>query len=299
LGEAVPVKSILCPVDGSDFSERALAFAVRLSRQHRATLAVLSVRPIIMTPGLWLTTPAALPVEDPGTPFRAAEALASFVTRVTDPEFVHLVVAEGDIVTEILRVGRERASDLIVMGTHGLRGFDRLMLGSVTEKVLRKTGCPLLAIPKSAETAVAASSPLFQTIVCGVDRSEASRLALAQAIALGRSAGGRVVVVHAFEDFANEDLRFSHHFNTEACWKAAEPEVRAAYEAMVPADARAACEIDVETERGRPYQVLLEKARRHRADLIVVGTAGWNPPLGSTAAHVVRQAECPVLAVPA
>ena len=105
--------------------------------------------------------------------------------------------------------------------------------------------------------------------------------------------------MHAFEDFSDEDPRFAHHFNSEACWRAAEPEIRAAYEAMLPVELRSAGEYELITTRGRPYRVLLDVARARRAAAIVVGAAGWTPPLGSTAAPVARPADCPGLVVPA
>ena len=59
-------------------------------------------------------------------------------------------VQDGDVTALILEVAEDRAVDLIVMGTHGLRGIDHLTLGSVTEKVLRKAGFPVLTVRKPA-----------------------------------------------------------------------------------------------------------------------------------------------------
>jgi nucleotide-binding universal stress UspA family protein len=179
------------------------------------------------------------------------------------------------------------------MGTHGLSGVDRLVLGSVTEKVLRKASCPVLVVPP------AAGAPRRDgVIVCGVDRSEASRRALERASARAAEQGARLVVVHAFEDFSAEDPRFAHHFNSDACWHAAEPEIRGAYSAMLPEEALRSGTVELVVQRGRPYRVLLDTAAARNADLIVVGAAGWNPPYGSTTAHVLRAAKCPVLVIP-
>lgn len=286
--------TVLCPVDGSECSDRALAHAAELCRVTGAGLVVLTVRPIVPVPALWLTAAAAPPIESPDAAERARDGLARDVRRVTDLAGVHLEVAEGDIVTEILRVAAERRVDTIVVGTHGLGGIDRLVLGSVAERVLRKATCSVMVVPS------AAGQPARPAVIlCGVDRAEASRRALDRAVALARLNTSRLVVVHAFEDFASEDPRFAHHFNTDACWRAAEPEIRAAYEAMIPADMKGGCDVELVTSRGRPYRVLLDAAKASSADLIVIGSAGWNPPMGSTAAHVVRQAACPVLVVTA
>jgi nucleotide-binding universal stress UspA family protein len=242
---------------------------------------------------LWLTTASALPAEAPDAAERAREALANDVRRAIDLADVEVEVAEGSIVGEILRVARERGAETIVMGTHGLSGFDRLVLGSVTEKVLHNASCPVLVIPPSA----GAPRP-DRVIVCGIDRAEASRRALELASARAAEQGACLVVVHAFEDFSAEDPRLAHHFNSDACWHAAEPELRAAYSAMLPQDARRAGTVELVVQRGRPYRLLLDTAAARSADLIVVGAAGWNPPYGSTTSHVLRAATCPVLVIP-
>jgi nucleotide-binding universal stress UspA family protein len=199
------------------------------------------------------------------------------------------------VVTEILRVAAECSADVLVVGTHGLRGLDRLVLGSVTERLLRKATSPVLVVPPAAVDAGASGRPAV--ILCGVDRAAASHAALARAGELARLHRARLVLVHVFEDFSAEDPRFAHHFNTDACWREAQPEIRAAYDAMVPAECRQACEVEVVAKRGRPYRVILEMATSWSADLIVLGAAGWNPPYGSTTAHVLREAKCPVLVI--
>jgi len=57
-------------------------------------------------------------------------------------------LVEGDPVSEILRVAREMPADLIVMGTHGRTGLERLLMGSVAEEVLRKATCPVLTVKR-------------------------------------------------------------------------------------------------------------------------------------------------------
>ena len=292
-----PIQTVLCPVDGSECSDRALAHAAEFCRSRGAQLVVLAVRPVVPVPALWLSSAAIAPEVGRDTLERARTVLAEEVRRVTDLPGVELEVAVGDVVSEILRVARERHAGLLVVGTHGLRGLDRLVLGSVTERLLRKTACPMLVVPSAAVDPAATRHPA--AIVCGVDRAEASHLALAHASAIARLHGARLVLIHVFEDFAAEDPRFAHHFNTEACWREAQPGIRAAYDAMVPGECRETCEVEVITRRGRPFRVILEVATSWSADLIVIGAAGWNPPYGSTAAHVLREAKCPVLVVPA
>ena len=62
---------------------------------------------------------------------------------------IHAEVAEGDPVDTIIRRAETWPADLIVMGTHGRTGLERLLLGSVAEKVLRRAPCPVLTMPRA------------------------------------------------------------------------------------------------------------------------------------------------------
>jgi nucleotide-binding universal stress UspA family protein len=63
---------------------------------------------------------------------------------------VESFVDEGDVTDTILAFAQKQAVDLIVMGTHGRHGLDHILLGSVTEKVVRKARCPVLTVRKPA-----------------------------------------------------------------------------------------------------------------------------------------------------
>ena len=90
------------------------------------------------------------------------------------------------------------AADLVVMGTHGRSGFERLVLGSVTERVLRKSACPVLTVPKGIPD-VATPPVLFNRIVCAVDFSDCSMHALNYAMSLAQEADAHLTVVHVIE----------------------------------------------------------------------------------------------------
>jgi nucleotide-binding universal stress UspA family protein len=293
----VEFRKILCPVDTSSFSQRALRYAVALGAWYDGEVAVLSVRPTGLPPALWLTREASVPLEDTSEG-DAESRLAAFVHLVVGPNQTRVRVADGAVVPEILRVAAELPADLIVMGTHGLTGFDRLVLGSVTHKLLRKAGCPVLTVPRLAEGRSEPPQVTFRSIVCGVDRSAASRRAVDYALSLAQQAGGRLVLVHALEDFAEEEPRFASHFNTEACWREVEPEIRKTYEALISDETREWCDVEVLTPRGKSYKAVLSAASTRDADLIVLGSAGWNAPFGTTTSHVLHEAGCPVLVVP-
>ena len=92
---------------------------------------------------------------------------------------------------------RTTLADLIVIGTHGRSGFERLMLGSVAEKVLRKAACPVLTVPAHAPDAVPREAGSVRRILCPVDFSSSSEDALEYALAsLAQEAHARLTVLH-------------------------------------------------------------------------------------------------------
>jgi nucleotide-binding universal stress UspA family protein len=132
-----------------------------------------------------------------------------------------------------------------------------------------------------------------------MDRSSASARALQYALALvARGKAARLVIVHVLEDVSAEEPRFAEHFNVVECWREIAPEIRATYEALVPPDTRASCNVEVRVPFGKAYRELLDVARDVESDLIVIGAAGRETPFGATTQHVLRAADCPVLIVP-
>jgi nucleotide-binding universal stress UspA family protein len=295
----ITFKTILCPVDSSEFSVRALRYAAELASWYDAELVALSVSSELM-PALPLTSAEASFLEDPHRGRNPDDALRTFVSDAGVSSAVRLMTADGPIVQEILRIAVELPADLIVMGTHGVSGFERLLLGSVTEKVLRKAPCPVLTVPRLA-TADAAHAPTFKTIVCAFDFSEASKRGLECALSLAQEAGGRLLLLHALEGLAEVQSPLTAYFDVEEVRRALARDTQAELEALVPDDARAWCEAEVIVGQGKPYREVLRVAGERHADLIVLGVQGRGALdltlFGSTTQHVVRSATCPVLTV--
>lgn len=135
---------ILCPTDFSEPSRAATSYALELARRLGAGIRLLTV---IETP---LPYPPVLGAHPPDTKAQedfAETALNNWIEPkdaegvTIEAEWVH-----GSTAEKILEVAEERESDLIVMGTHG-RGFiPRLLLGSVAERVVRLSKCPVLTV---------------------------------------------------------------------------------------------------------------------------------------------------------
>lgn len=135
-----PIRSILYPTDLSEQSQAAFEVARALARDHRASLHVLNVMPLSIAYGEGFVLP---PV--PEHTVELKEQLESLNPHDPAMPFAsHLT--EGDAATEIIRLAKELACDLIVMGTHGRSGLRRLLMGSVAEEVVRKAHCPVITV---------------------------------------------------------------------------------------------------------------------------------------------------------
>jgi nucleotide-binding universal stress UspA family protein len=184
------------------------------------------------------------------------------------------------------------------MGTHGRNGFERLLLGSVTEKVLRKAACPVMAVPPPA---VSAGKLPYTRLLCPVDFSDSSEAALRFASSLAEEADARLTILHVF-DWQPDDL-MTARFDTAEYYEAVEQQARERLERLVIDEVRVWCKPETVTTRGKPYREILALADANEVDLIVLGVRGRNPIdlalFGSTANQIVRRARCPVLTVPA
>jgi nucleotide-binding universal stress UspA family protein len=123
------VQRVLYPTDFSSYSNQAYLHAVALAENYNAALVVLSV----FTPGVGL---------DRQQWRGQLEQIRPVNTRIP----VRHVFLEGDPAGEIVRYARDAAVDLVVMGTHGRTGVERLLMGSVAEQVLRDAPCSVLVV---------------------------------------------------------------------------------------------------------------------------------------------------------
>jgi nucleotide-binding universal stress UspA family protein len=137
------LKAILHPTDYSEHSGYAFRLACSLARDHEARLIVLHV---VATLGPELVSYGEAAQLQPEA---YQQKLWEDLRRIQSPDPVVPVehrLAEGDAAEQILRVATETACDMIVLGTHGRTGFDRLLMGSVAEQIVRRAPCPVLTV---------------------------------------------------------------------------------------------------------------------------------------------------------
>jgi nucleotide-binding universal stress UspA family protein len=286
-------------VDFSEFSRRALERAAVLARWYEAELVALHAAPLVpfnfpLAPGVSQATLEPFDLETMASELRAFTAEVA----ATCPR-LQLIVRPGAAAPVILDLARGLGADLLVLGTHGRSGLQRLVLGSVAEKVVRQAPCPVLTVPCAVEGHP--DKPVFEHVLCGVDFLETSQRAVEYALSLAEEANGRLTLLHTIEWVPDERHPTHATFGLNLYRQAVLTEARARLAELVPAEARDWCQVDMRVACGEPSVEILRAAAAERADLVVLG-AGHPGALdrmlfGSTAPQVLRQAPCPVLTV--
>ncbi len=292
---------ILCPSDFSPYSRRALDLSIALALRSRGEIRALHVvSPLRAIPGR--SSASHAPVL-----FAPAdrEPLVEDLKRFTEPArsrglHVEVTVAEGDVTEAILDESQAWPADVVVMGTRGGRAAGGWGVGSVTENVLRRSPCPVLAVPRPSEDEPG-RLPSFERILCPVDFSEPCRRALEYALALACDTGARLTLLHILEWFPEEETRPDLPLRIPELHLDLGEDARERLRHVIPEEALAGCDHEEIVATGRPHRAILRVCRERRADLIVLGIHGRRAIdqvlSGSTVCHVVREAGCPILAV--
>src|SRR6266853_628386 len=203
---SINIERILCPVDFSEFSIGAYRYASSLAQQYGARLFVQHVVELWGYPYASFVATADVYVQSCRRLLtEGEEELRNFLkSHEQNGIYPECVIRVGMAADCILSLADEQTTSLIVMGTHGRRGFDRLMLGSVTERVIRKAPCPVLAVRKPAHDFVVSGKQqdtvhLSRILFC-TDFSENSQRAMDHAISLTEEYNAELTVLHVLED---------------------------------------------------------------------------------------------------
>lgn len=294
----IEINRILCPIDFSDYSAHALTYATRMALWFGATLRVVHVMPVL--------PPSALSPLAETSRQLTERNLRTAIERARLPgvDIESALLESGDPAGKIIEYAETDDADVIVTGSHGRSGVQRVLLGSVVEALLHKSRRPVLAIPSHLDPARVGNHLAPREIVCAVDFATPSLAALAHALALAEETDAHLTLLHVIE----MPPELAHHPEPSAIDVAA---IRAEAEAdclnrlrkLVPEHARDYCTIETSVLEGGVSRQILRLAANRSADLIVLGVHGRNAIdvalFGSNSKDVIRQAHCPVLIVPA
>ncbi len=306
-GAMLNITRILCPIDFSDASRHALDQATVIAGWFEAPLTVLHVynEVFLPVPGLAMPGFSTNLVFGEEERQKLMQEAGEFVApAIAAGVQVELLVEAGQPIPHILAAAG-RQIDLIVIGTHGSSGFEHLVLGSITEKVMRKATCPVLTVPPR----VRATSELpFKKILCAVDFSDSSLAALGAGLSFAQESDAQLTILHVLDWPVEESLPASVDapiggpmFDLEAYRRSLEASAAARLDTLVPENARDWCKPVTRVVHGKPYVEILKSAAEDAADVVVLGVRGRSTLdlvlFGSTTNQVVRRATCPVLTV--
>jgi nucleotide-binding universal stress UspA family protein len=291
------MKLILCPIDFSEFSIRACHYALSLAEHYRAKLVAQHIVELWRYPyGDYAASAGDYAEFSRALREGGKEQLQEFVKKHTHDEIQpELVVHEGIAADSILSFAQERKADLIVMGTHGRRGFDRLVLGSVTDRVMRTAPCPVLAISKPSHDSTATGEErrhvhhLSRILFC-TDFSEASEGALNYAISATAEYDAELTLLHVLEEAPSPA-------KTEEAIATATEQL----DKLIPREGRKTLKIKTAVRIGKPYQQIIQFVVEAQIDMVTIGVSGRGAldraVFGSTTYRVMQLGSCPVLAV--
>ena len=291
---------ILCATDLSDFSNSAVIQAIGMAKEFGATLYICHIidLPMVSMHGAAFVYPEDQIQEMKTGAVQQIEGLVK--DAALDWE---AIVEAGPVSSTLCRLAEDKQADLAIVSTHGRTGLKRLFLGSVTERLLRTIGCPLLVVTGS-EKAAPSHSPFkgfgFKQILVGCDFSDDSQRAVEFGFSLAQEFEAAIHLVHVVEPFVYRDTTMPEATKTEAFSDLA-IDCRKRLEALVPEEAYNWCTVNITCEAGKPFVALKGYADAHQIDLIVLGVRGHSLVetmlLGSTTDRVIRGVSCPVLSV--
>lgn len=286
----VAFRKILYATDFSPIAEAAAPYVSQLARRYGSKVFAVHVRPLqsygIAPPESWAALKEA-------AEFQAKEQV-KYLNGLFDNLDHQATVTEGGVWETVSDLIEQQHIDLVVMGTHGRQGLGKLLLGSVTENVLRRAPCPVLTIGPNveinAERAIQMKRILFAT-----DFSPASQAAAPYAISLAEENQAYLDILHVIENRKVGELVDAPELIQGTIGR---------MRALLPAEANLWCEPAFLVEEGPVAEKVLKAARERHADTIVIGVRRLEGEFGTsdhlpwhTAHKIIAGATCPVLTV--
>ena len=282
------IQTILCPTDLSEASVRSVPLATHFARLHGADLHLLHVH--LLHAG----SPAEGDVPFPGEE-EARAALEESAGGIPWSQVVHRIERGINAAPTIIDYADANDVDLIVIGSHGRRGFRRLMLGSVTAEVVRYARRPVLIVRHEDDAAPPSD---VDRLIVPVDFSPATDAALAVAGELAATFDVPIELLHAIEPIPYVQMAYPISVDDGEFRLHAQRRLD-----DMAAGLDAARDVSTTIAVSTAEQAVTDAAYRTASPLVVMASHGHSGLtrvlLGSTTERLLRNAPCPVLVVPA
>ena len=285
------IEKLLLPTDCSEFSEGAIREAVNLAKTCSSKLFIISV--IETNPEYESIAPQLIEKAEKETRQHLESVKNRAAKEGVDCE---IIARQGeDPYKYIVDEAAKHQVSMIIMGRRGRKGLKRLMMGSVTAKVIGHSPCNVLVVPRAARLE-------FRKILVATDGSKYSNAAASEAVAIAKRCGANLIAASVVPYESISPLGIVH---SEMQWELVTQESRKAAESNIKNVKEIAEKEDVKIEElileGRPYEAIINAAKEKRVDLIVVGSHGRTGLdrllMGSVTERVIGHADCAVLVV--
>lgn len=279
----VSFREILVATDLSDASTTALAYAKAIAKRYASHIVLVHIgqppRHIAIPQGGWVDDPIIHRSEKEIEALEAKLRVEGYATEAIN--------AFGSIEREVKSLAKAHDADLVVLGTHGKRGIERLLFGSEAEALIRDCDRPVFTVgPAAAPPQNGAWLP--NEIICVAAPGAGSAKAAAYGYQLARENGARFTLFYAEDPGSAPD---------PGRWQ----EFEAAFDKALPGGEAHRCPIQGYFSNESPAAHIVEAAKKRQADLIVLGTKHAIP--GSThfrwgvLPDILLHAHCPVLTI--
>lgn len=288
-------RTILVPLDGSAFSERALPMATALAQAMKAQVILMRAASAAVFPGADPTEAQVQAVQE------AKTYLSALATELAEQGLhVECATPYGDAGESILLEISLYDADLVVMCTHGRSGLGRWIYGSVAEQVLARSPAPVLLVRPTGEAAVLWPATPQPSLLVPLDGSAFAESALPHAVALAQAFGGTILLLRTVEP----SLLAHHYPLTSLAEEALEQEkqqARSYLESVAERLRNDGIAANTTVLTGWPADIIVYRGAALGPQLIVMATHGHTGVrrllLGNVALEVVRRSPLPVLLI--
>lgn len=281
--------TILVAFDGSEFSKAALIESSNWIKRHGGR--IIMVHAVYFDEEEFTIAP-----EQREKRFEIGKKVCYQTRETISSEFgidVESLICEGEPPDVILDIAREKKVELISMGTYGRKGIKRLIMGSVTSKVILNAACDVMVVKRPCSECTGE----YKSILVPFDGSEFSKKALERACELSKIDSSEITVLYVIPRY-EEMIEF---FRTESIKRAMFDEAEKILNVARQIASEKGVTLAATVKEGHVGEKVLETAEMLKNDLIVMGTYGWKGVsraiMGSTTERVIMNASCPVLTV--
>lgn len=296
----VQFNHILCATDFSDFSNHTISYGIALAKEFEAKLFVSHVVDLSS-----VAIYGEFQLDPVGQQNRIMEDADAQLKKLAGGQAISWepLITVGKPADEISRAVEEKEIDLVITATRGRSGFKRIILGSVTERLMRILSCPLLVVnrPEHKFVSITDQAVKIKKILVGCDFSPDSGQAFKHALSLAQEFQAELHLAHVIEPPTQPGLNQGDTPVSEEIQQDYRDLLSRKLKEMVPVEARNWCTPKTSLPAGQPYEEIVSYAESKDIDMIVLGVRGQGLVktlfLGSTTDRVVRRSPCPVLSV--